>query len=104
MEYGAGCPSPDEWAWGSSSASRASGSGEDTFGFPAVLVFTLSWSTALRLWRTWHGPAIFFGVGLQGPLDELSDHVIICGSEDAFVNFAEQVRVRLNACVHPKAG
>ena len=56
-------------------------------------------STALRLWRTWHGRADFLGVGFQGLLDELSDHVIICGSEDAFVNFAEQVRVQLNACV-----
>ena len=28
----------------------------------------------------------------QGPLGKLADHVIICGSEDAFVNFAEQVR------------
>ena len=26
----------------------------------------------------------------QGPLGKLTDHVIICGSEDAFVNFAEQ--------------
>lgn len=30
----------------------------------------------------------------QEPLGGLSGHVIICGSEDAFVNFAEQVRSR----------
>jgi len=29
----------------------------------------------------------------QGPLGALADHVIICGSEDAFVNFADQARL-----------
>ena len=35
----------------------------------------------------------------QGPLGKLTDHVIICGSEDAFVNFAEQVRPSCCACL-----
>lgn len=43
-------------------------------------VMCLKILTRLRLWCHLQ----------QGPLGKLTDHVIICGSEDAFVNFAEQ--------------